>query len=53
MGLGTVVRLYVSARSAGCGLELVNVGKQVRRVLGVTNLLSIFTVIGEHGIRIT
>jgi anti-sigma B factor antagonist len=51
MGLGTLVRLYVSCRSAGCSLELVNLGKQVRQLLGTTNLLSVFAVIGEHGIK--
>jgi anti-sigma B factor antagonist len=53
MGLGTVVRLYVSARSAGCDLELLNIGKRIRQILGVTNLLSVFTIIGENGIRVT
>jgi anti-sigma B factor antagonist len=51
MGLGTLVRLYVSARSAGCNLELLNLGKQVRQLLGTANLLSAFSVIGEHGIK--
>ena len=51
MGLGTLVRLYVSARSAGCNLELINLGKQIRQLLVTTHLLSVFTVIGEHGIR--
>jgi|SRR5579871_4772668 len=51
MGLGTIVRLYVSAKSAGCGLELINIGPRVRQLLGVTNLWSVFTVIGEHGVR--
>jgi anti-sigma B factor antagonist len=50
-GLGTVVRLYVSAKSAGCDLELINLGKRIRQLLGVTNLLSVFTIIGEHNIR--
>jgi anti-sigma B factor antagonist len=50
-GLGTLVRLAVSARSAGCSLELVNLGKQVRQLLGMTNLLSVFAIIGEHGIK--
>jgi anti-sigma B factor antagonist len=52
MGIGTLVRLYVSARSAGCDLELINLGKQVRQLLGTTNLLSVFTVVGEHGIKL-
>jgi anti-sigma B factor antagonist len=51
MGLGTLVRLYVSCRSAGCSLELVNLGKQVRQLLGTTNLLSVFAIVGEHGIK--
>lgn len=51
MGLGTLVRLYVSARSAGCSLELVNLGKQVRQLLGTTGLMSVFVIIGEHGIK--
>ena len=38
MGLGTLVRLYVSCRSAGCSLELVNLGKQVRQLLGLTDV---------------
>ncbi len=50
-GLGTVVRLYVSAKSAGCDLELINLGKRIRQLLGVTNLLSVFAIIGEHDIR--
>src|SRR5580693_7070970 len=37
MGLGTLVRLYVSARAAGCDLELVNLGKRIRQLLGMTN----------------
>ena len=52
MGLGTLARLYVSARSAGCDLALVNLGAQMRRLLGTTNLLSVFTIVGEHGIKI-
>jgi anti-sigma B factor antagonist len=51
MGLGALIRLYVSARSAGCDLELINLGKRIRQLLGVTNLLSVFTVIGETGIK--
>ena len=52
MGIGTVVRLYVSAKSAGCDLKLINLGKRVREVLGVTHLLSVFAVVGEDGLRI-
>ncbi len=53
MGLGTLVRLYVSARSAGCNLELMNLGKQVRLLLGTAHMLNAFTIVGEHGIKIS
>ena len=49
MGLGALVRLYVSAKTAGCSLELINLGKRVRELLGMTHLLSVFSTIGEHG----
>jgi anti-sigma B factor antagonist len=51
MGLGTLVRLLVSAKSAGCSLELINLSQQIRHLLGLTNLFSVFTVIGENGIK--
>ena len=50
-GLGTLVRLYVTARSAGCSLQLFNIGKPIRQLLGVTHLLSVFEVIGNNNIR--
>jgi anti-anti-sigma factor len=51
MGLGTLVRLYVSAKAAGCSLELTQLSQQVRNLLGLTNLLDVLTVIGERGIK--
>jgi anti-sigma B factor antagonist len=51
-GLGTLVRLYVSARSGKCELELANISGRIRQILGITNLLSVLQVIGEHNIRI-
>ena len=51
-GLGTLVGLFVSARSAGCSLELVNLSHGIQKVLSLTNLLSVFTVIGESGLKI-
>ena len=50
MGMGTVVRLYVACKSAGCKLELINLGQRVRELLGVTNLLGILADIGEKGV---
>ena len=52
MGLGTLVRLYVSARSAGCDLKLINLGKRIRQLLGISNLLSVFTAIEEYDVPI-
>lgn len=51
MGLGALVRLYVSSRTKGCELELRHIGKKVRDLLIMTNLLPAFTIIGEHDIR--
>ena len=51
MGLGTLVRLYVHAKSAGSSLELVNLSKQIQHLLGITNMFSVFTVIGENGVK--
>jgi anti-sigma B factor antagonist len=48
MGLGTLVRLYVSAKAGGCSLELIHLGKRVKELLGVTHLLGVFTVVGEN-----
>jgi anti-anti-sigma factor len=52
MGLGMLVRLAVSARSKGCDLQLLHLGGRVRDLLILTNLLSVFTIVGEHGIKI-
>src|SRR3974390_1040780 len=40
VGLGTIVRLYVSAKSGGSSLRLINLGAHIRQMLGITNLLS-------------
>ena len=52
MGLGTVVRVYVSAKSAGCELELTNIGRPIRHLLGITHLISVLAIIGENNIRL-
>lgn len=52
MGLGTIVRLYVSAKSGGCRLMLVNMGARIRQLMGVTNLLSVLTDMCEQGVNI-
>ena len=50
-GLGTIVGLYVSARNAGCRIELVNMSKPVRELLGMSQLLSVFGDCGRYGLR--
>ncbi len=52
MGMGTLVRLYVSAKSGGSCLELINLNKKVRDLLGITNLLSLFGDMCEKGVAI-
>ena len=52
MGLGVLVRLYVSARHEGREFKLLHLGKQVRNVLKVTNLLSVFAQADDHGVNI-
>jgi anti-sigma B factor antagonist len=51
MGLGTIVRLYASARSSSCTLELINLSARVRELFGITGLLSVFGDCGEHRTR--
>lgn len=52
MGLGTLVRLYASARQDGCDVKLLHLGKQLRNVLKMTNLLSVFGQAEDHGITV-
>jgi anti-sigma B factor antagonist len=52
LGLGTLVRLYVSAKSGGSCLVLINIGPRIRQLLGLTNLLSVLTDMCEHGVTI-
>lgn len=51
IGLGVLVRLYVSAGAAGCTVELINIGKRVRDLLELTHVWDVFSTVGEHGIR--
>jgi anti-sigma B factor antagonist len=49
-GLGTLVRLYTSARQLRCEFKLLHLGKQLRNLLKLTNLLSVFGQVEDHGI---
>jgi anti-sigma B factor antagonist len=51
MGLGTLVRLYVTAMAAGCSLELLNLSQQIRNLLGMTNMLGVLPVISEDSLE--
>ena len=51
-GLGTLVRLHASARKLGCEFKLLHLGKQLRNVLKLANLLSVFSQVEDHGITI-
>lgn len=48
-GLGALVGLYVSAKSAGCELQLMNLTPRIREILSITNLLSLFELCGRYG----
>ena len=50
-GLGTVVRIYVTAKASHCELQLLNLAPQVRQMFGVTRILSLFEPCGRHNIR--
>jgi anti-anti-sigma factor len=52
MGLGALVKLYVTSKSAGSSLELKNLSQQIQNLLGMTNLLDTFTVIAERNIKL-
>jgi anti-sigma B factor antagonist len=52
LGLGTIVGLAVSAKRAGCQLELVNLGKQIRQLFAITNLLTMFEGAGDNTFRL-
>ena len=51
-GIGALVRLHASARKLGCEFKLLHLGKQLRNVLKLTNLLSVFAQAEDHGITI-
>jgi anti-sigma B factor antagonist len=51
-GLGMLVRLHASARKLGCEFKLLHLGKQLRNLLKLTNLLSCFGEVEDHGINI-
>ena len=51
-GLGSIIGLYVSVKTAGGKLEVINLSPRVRQLFSITNVLSLFEVCGEQNIRI-
>src|SRR5262249_40245250 len=51
-GLGSIIGLYVSVKSAGGQLEVINLSKRVRELFSITNVLSLFEVCGEQSNRV-
>lgn len=47
-GLGAIVSLWVSAKSAHCPLQFYNLSTQVKRLLGTTHVLEAFESCGSH-----
>lgn len=52
MGLGALVKLYVTSRSTGSSFELTHLSQQIRNLLGMTNLLDVLTIIGERNVKL-
>jgi anti-anti-sigma factor len=48
-GLGAVATLYVSARTRGCKIQVVNATQPIRKLFSVTNLLLLFEDTGRGG----
>ena len=48
-GLGAVATLYVSARTRGCRIIVVNASQSIRKLFSITNLLMLFEDVGRHG----
>jgi anti-sigma B factor antagonist len=45
-GIGAVVGVYVSARTAGCAFHTMNMSKHVRELFKMTHLLTVFEATG-------
>jgi anti-anti-sigma factor len=50
-GLGAIIGVYVTAKKSLCELQLINLSKKVRDLLGMTNMLSVFESAGQFGGR--
>ncbi|MFI5112358.1 MAG: STAS domain-containing protein [Terriglobales bacterium] len=46
-GLGTLLATYISAKSAGCNLQLINLTQRIKELLHLTRLASVFESWGD------
>lgn len=46
-GLGTLLATYISAKSAGCNLKLINLTQHIKELLHLTRLSSVFESWGD------
>ena len=51
MGLGAVISLYVSSKSAGSRLEVINLGQKIRQLFSMANILSLFEPAADSSCR--
>ena len=51
LGLGTIVALYVSAKTSGTTIILINLSPRIRDLFRITNVWSVLEVYGENIIR--
>jgi anti-anti-sigma factor len=51
-GLGALVSLWVSSKTANCPLQLYNLSAPVKRLLGTTHVLKAFESCGSHLTRL-
>jgi anti-anti-sigma factor len=50
-GLGSIATLYVSGRTRGCRLQVMNASPALRKLFSMTNLLSLFEDAGRCGAK--
>jgi anti-sigma B factor antagonist len=50
-GLGALVAFYISAKTAKCELQLLNLSPRIRELLSLANVLSVFEECGRAGTR--
>jgi anti-anti-sigma factor len=42
MGMGAIISLYVSSKSAGCQFQIINFSQALRKLFSMANVLSLF-----------